>query len=166
MRRLCGYLGATARRWVRGSEAWTGCCTHSCLQCLVQSAVQLRLTGAHSSKCPSLPYQNKRLFVRRKLRKCKKKTQNTKKKPPSKIPFIVICEHPKRCNRFSTTFKLRSMIFSFFCQLFFFIPLYQAFILLNISRHRFFLSFDKNCENYHSFCLVCSTIEMIIRTMT
>lgn len=49
------YLGATARQWVRGSEAWTGCCTHSCLQCLVLSVVQLRSTGVHSSKCPSLP---------------------------------------------------------------------------------------------------------------
>lgn len=59
----------------------------------------------------------KHLFVRRKLRKCTKKTQ--------KIPFIVICKFPKRFHRFRTTFVLRSMVFfSFFCQLFFVIPLH------------------------------------------
>lgn len=47
----------------------------------------------------------KHLFVRRKLRKCTKKTP--------KIPFIVICKFPKRFNRFRTTFELRSMIFFF-----------------------------------------------------
>lgn len=57
--------------------------------------------------------KKKHLFVRRKLRKCTKK--------PPKIPFIVICKYPKRFNRFRT----RSMIFfSFFCQLFFVIPLH------------------------------------------
>lgn len=60
------------------------------------------------------------LFVRRKLRKCTKKTH--------KIPFIVICKFPKRFNRFHTTFELRSMIFF-------------PFFLPTVFCHSFTLSF-------------------------
>lgn len=62
----------------------------------------------------------KHLFVRRKLRKCTKKTH--------KIPFIVICKFPKRFNRFHTTFELRSMIF---------FPIFSA----NCFCHSFIVSF-------------------------
>lgn len=62
----------------------------------------------------------KHLFVRRKLRKCTKKTH--------RIPFIVICKFPKRFNRFHTTFELRSMIF---------FPIFSA----NCFCHSFIVSF-------------------------
>lgn len=74
---------------------------------------------------------NRRSFVQmsfiallKKTSFCQKKIEEVYQKNP-KIPFIVICKYPKRFNRFRTTFVLRSMIFfSFFCQLFFVIPLH------------------------------------------